>query len=97
MGVVGVYTSLVSCLNSLHFLKIENEYKNRVILISPETIITSPSRLNGEEVKVHAITTGVISVKNNFLERKGTGLFAKVNILLDDQHAPFYADWGMGD
>ena len=47
------------------------------MVISPETIITSTYRLNGEEVKVHAITTGLISVKNNFLERKGTGLFCK--------------------
>ena len=63
------------------------------MVISPKTIITSTYRLNGQEVKVHAITTGLISVKNNFLERKGTGLFSKVNILLDDQHAPFMPIW----
>ncbi len=52
------------------------------------SIITSTYQLNGKDVKIHAITTGLISVKNNFLERKGKGFFAKINILFS-QHAPF--------
>ena len=55
-------------------------------------IITSIYRLNGKDVKIHAITTGLISVKNNFLERKGKWLFAKINILFS-KHAPFMPIW----
>lgn len=35
----------------------------------------------GREVKVHAIQTGLISVKKNFLTQKGQGFLSKLNIL----------------
>lgn len=54
---------------------------------------TSIYRLNGKDVKVHAISTGLISVKNNFLARKGKGVFSKINILLGQQHAAFMPIW----
>jgi N-acyl homoserine lactone hydrolase len=54
---------------------------------------TSIYRLNGKDVKIHAISTGLISVKNNFLSRKGTGVFSKINILLGQQHAAFMPIW----
>lgn len=57
--------------------------------LTQENIITSIYRLNGKDLNIHAITTGLISVKNNFLERKGKGVFSKVNILLGQQHAAF--------
>ncbi len=63
------------------------------MVITPKAIITSAYQLNGKDVKIHAITTGLISVKNNFLKRKGKGVFSKVNILLDNQHAPFMPIW----
>ncbi|MEO5561904.1 MAG: N-acyl homoserine lactonase family protein [Chitinophagaceae bacterium] len=58
-----------------------------------KTITTSIYQLNGKDVKIHAITTGLISVKNNFLERKGKGLFTKINIMLGQQHAAFMPIW----
>ena len=57
--------------------------------LTPETIITSTYKLNGRDVKIHAITAGLISVINNFLTRKGKGVFSKINILLGQQHADF--------
>ena len=55
--------------------------------------VTSIYHLNGRDVKIHAITTGLISVKGNFLSRKGKGVFAKINILLGQHHAAFMPIW----
>lgn len=63
------------------------------MVITPKAIITSAYQVKGKNVKIHANTTGLISVKNNFLPRKGKGVFSKVNILLDKQHAQFMPIW----
>jgi glyoxylase-like metal-dependent hydrolase (beta-lactamase superfamily II) len=47
----------------------------------------------GKEIKVHAIQTGQISVKINFLNRKGKGLFSKANILFGHKFADFMPIW----
>ncbi|MBC7510944.1 MAG: hypothetical protein H7320_19695 [Ferruginibacter sp.] len=47
-----------------------------------KNITTSIYQLNGQDLKIYSITTGLISVKNNFLERKGKGIFSKLNIML---------------
>ncbi|MBS1609966.1 MAG: N-acyl homoserine lactonase family protein [Bacteroidetes bacterium] len=57
------------------------------------SIITTTYLSNGKEVKVHAIQTGQISVKTNFLNRKGKGIFSKVNILFDRKFADFMPIW----
>jgi len=56
-------------------------------------IITTTYFSKGKEVKVHAIQTGLISVKTNFLTRKGSGFFSKVNILLGLHFADFMPIW----
>lgn len=61
--------------------------------LAQANLITSTYRLKGKDEKIHAITTGLISVKSNFLARKGKGIFSKVNILLDNLHAPFMPIW----
>jgi N-acyl homoserine lactone hydrolase len=48
---------------------------------------------NGKEVKVHAIQTGLISVKKNFLTQKGQGFLSKLNIVLGDAYADFMPIW----
>jgi glyoxylase-like metal-dependent hydrolase (beta-lactamase superfamily II) len=48
---------------------------------------------NGKEVKVHAVQTGLISVKENFLKRKGPGFLSKLNILLGSAYAGFMPIW----
>jgi N-acyl homoserine lactone hydrolase len=48
---------------------------------------------NGKEVKVHAVQTGSISVKENFLKRKGPGFLSKLNILLGNGYADFMPIW----
>jgi glyoxylase-like metal-dependent hydrolase (beta-lactamase superfamily II) len=45
------------------------------------------------KVKVHAVQTGLISVKENFLNQKGTGLQSKLNIVLGKAYAPFMPIW----
>ena len=40
-------------------------------------------------LRVHAISTGLISVKTTFLERRGKGALSKINILLAQRHAAF--------
>ncbi len=52
-------------------------------------VFTSASR----EVKVHAIQTGLISVKENFLNQKGRGFGSKLNIVLGTAYADFMPIW----
>jgi N-acyl homoserine lactone hydrolase len=48
---------------------------------------------NSMEVKVHAVQTGLISVKENFLNRKGPGFISKLNIVLGNAYAGFMPIW----
>lgn len=54
---------------------------------------TSIYQLNGKDVKIHTISTGLISVKNNFLSRKRKGVFSKISILPEQQRAAFMPIW----
>jgi glyoxylase-like metal-dependent hydrolase (beta-lactamase superfamily II) len=47
----------------------------------------------GQEIKVHAVQTGLISVKQNFLQQKGKGLLSKVNIVFGRTYAEFMPIW----
>jgi len=55
--------------------------------------VTSVFKANGKDVKVHAISTGSISVKKNFMIKKGAGLISKVNIKLGKEYTPFLPIW----
>jgi N-acyl homoserine lactone hydrolase len=48
---------------------------------------------HGKKVKVHAIQTGLISVKENFLNRKGQGIMSKLNIVLGKGYSSFMPIW----
>jgi N-acyl homoserine lactone hydrolase len=48
---------------------------------------------NGKEVSVHAVQTGLISVKENFLVQKGRGFLSKLNIVLGSTYANFMPIW----
>jgi N-acyl homoserine lactone hydrolase len=54
---------------------------------------TANYQVNGKDVRVHAVSTGLISVKTAFLERRGRGALSKLNILLGQRHAPFMPIW----
>ncbi|WP_431213035.1 N-acyl homoserine lactonase family protein [Puia sp. P3] len=56
-------------------------------------IITSTFLVNSVEVKVHAVQTGLISVKENFLDRKGAGPMSKLNIVFGKRYADFMPIW----
>src|SRR4051794_1030478 len=56
-------------------------------------IQTSVFFSNSMEVKVHAVQTGLISVKENFLNRKGPGFISKLNIVLGNAYAGFMPIW----
>ena len=60
---------------------------------SSESILTSIYQSNGKDIKVHAIQTGQISVKNNFRTRKGIGLLSKLNILLGQKFTEYIPIW----
>ena len=62
------------------------------IIVSNE-IQTSIFFSNGKEIKVHAVQTGLISVKENFLNQKGKGLLSKLNIVLGNSYADFMPIW----
>jgi len=47
----------------------------------------------GKEIKVHAVQTGLISVKENFMNQKGQGFMSKLNIVLGSDYAPFMPIW----
>jgi glyoxylase-like metal-dependent hydrolase (beta-lactamase superfamily II) len=49
--------------------------------------------INGREIKVHAVQTGLISVKENFLNQKGKGFLSKLNIVLGKAYADFMPIW----
>jgi N-acyl homoserine lactone hydrolase len=53
------------------------------------TTFTSKAR----KVKVHAVQTGLISVKENFLDQKGSGIFSKLNIIASNAYASFMPIW----
>jgi N-acyl homoserine lactone hydrolase len=64
-----------------------------VNILQTNEIQTAIYYCNGKEVKVHAVQTGLISVKENFLKRKGPGFLSKFNILLGNAYAGFMPIW----
>ena len=62
-------------------------------IIATNNIQTSVFLINSREVKVHAIQTGLISVKENFLNRKGGGFLSKLNIIFGKAYAGFMPIW----
>ena len=62
-------------------------------IIKSNEIQTAIFRSNGKEVKVHAVQTGLISVKKNFLAQKGEGFLSKLNIVLGSAYADFMPIW----
>ena len=56
-------------------------------------IQTSTFLVNSVEVKVHAVQTGLISVKENFLNQKGKGVMSKLNIVFGRAYAGFMPIW----
>jgi N-acyl homoserine lactone hydrolase len=48
---------------------------------------------NDQPIKAHAIQTGIISVKENFLNQKGKGFLSKLNIVLGKTFADFMPIW----
>ncbi|MFL5786625.1 MAG: N-acyl homoserine lactonase family protein [Flavisolibacter sp.] len=62
-------------------------------ILTGNDIKTSIFFSNGKEVRVHAIQTGSISVKENFLDQKGDGFLSKLNIVLGTAYASFMPIW----
>lgn len=56
-------------------------------------IQTTVFNSNAQKIKVHAIQTGLISVKENFLNQKGAGFLSKLNIVLGNAYADFMPIW----
>jgi glyoxylase-like metal-dependent hydrolase (beta-lactamase superfamily II) len=55
--------------------------------------VTTTAKLNGREVKVHALCTGTVAVKTAFRTKKGSGELAKLNILLDRTYTAYLPIW----
>ena len=62
-------------------------------ILSGNDIRTAIFRREGREIKVHAIQTGLISVKENFLNQKGAGFLSKLNIALGTAYADYMPIW----
>jgi N-acyl homoserine lactone hydrolase len=62
-------------------------------ILTTNDIQTSTFLINSREVKVHAVQTGLISVKENFLNQKGQGFLSKLNIALGNAYAAFMPIW----
>jgi glyoxylase-like metal-dependent hydrolase (beta-lactamase superfamily II) len=54
---------------------------------------TTTVKLQGKEIKVHALCTGTVAVKTNFRTKKGAGPLAKLNILLDKDYTEYMPIW----
>ena len=78
---------------ALHNAQIFDINSNNKMLTNFGEIITSTYSTNGKEVKVHAVQTGLISVKSNFLTKKGSGFISKLNIMLGHHYADFMPIW----
>lgn len=55
--------------------------------------ITTTVQLKGKSVKVHALCTGTVAVKNNFRKKNGLGELAKINILFDRHYTDYMPIW----
>ena len=62
-------------------------------ILTSNEIQTAVFYSNGKEMKVHAIQTGSISVKENFLNQKGRGGLSKLNIVFGNTYADFMPIW----
>jgi N-acyl homoserine lactone hydrolase len=62
-------------------------------ILTGNKLQTSIFLCNSKEVKVHAVQTGLISVKENFLNQKGQGFLSKLNIVLGTTYADFMPIW----
>ena len=62
-------------------------------ILTSNEIQTSVFFCNSKEVKVHAVQTGLISVKENFLNQKGQGFMSKLNIVFGNTYADFMPIW----
>jgi N-acyl homoserine lactone hydrolase len=62
-------------------------------ILTSNEIQTAVFYSKGKEVKVHAIQTGLISVKENFLNQKGQGALSKLNIVFGNTYADFMPIW----
>lgn len=62
-------------------------------ILSGNDIQTTIFYSAGRQIKVHAVQTGLISVKQNFMTRKGRGLLSKLNIMLGRDYADFMPIW----
>jgi N-acyl homoserine lactone hydrolase len=50
-------------------------------------------KLNGKDIKVHALCTGTVAVKTNFRKKNGMGELAKLNILFDGHYTEYMPIW----
>lgn len=62
-------------------------------ILQTNEIQTAAFYCKGKEVKVHAVQTGLISVKETFLNQKGQRFLSKLNIALGSAYAGFMPIW----
>lgn len=72
---------------------------NQRTSLSSSTIIntyppfTTTVKLKGKDVKVHALSTGMVATKTNFATKHGAGALAKLNIITDKHYTNFLPIW----
>ncbi|HEY2347988.1 MAG TPA: MBL fold metallo-hydrolase, partial [Puia sp.] len=62
-------------------------------ILTANEIRTAVYYKDGREIKVHAIQTGLISVKENFRKQKGKGFMSKLNIVFGKDFTEFMPIW----
>ncbi len=55
--------------------------------------VTTSVKLHGKDIKVHALCTGTVAVKKNFITKNGPGDLAKINILLGKEYTEYLPIW----
>lgn len=55
--------------------------------------VTTEVKLNGRDIKIHALCTGTVAVKSNFRKKSGIGELAKLNILFDKHYTEYMPIW----
>jgi glyoxylase-like metal-dependent hydrolase (beta-lactamase superfamily II) len=70
----------------------KNKTFSKDIIPSYENV-TTVVKLNGRDVKVHALCTGTVAVKTNFRKKNGIGELAKLNMLFDRKYTEYMPIW----
>jgi N-acyl homoserine lactone hydrolase len=92
LSICELFSSLTQLALLHKIYKMKNKTFRKDIIPSYENV-TTVVKLNGRDVKVHALCTGSVAVKTNFRKKKGLGELARLNMLFDRHYTEYMPIW----